>query len=267
MKKKTGWDTAVVISDWHVPFHDPKALNLAFTMIWDIQPEYVFCDGDLLDFYDISRFCKDPLNSPGLQFELDATYNLLKKLREGVPMAQIYYIDGNHEFRLASYLMNNAQELVGLTRACDPDSPALSLPSLLRLKELKITHISSGRKESQYWFGTQLLIGHFNRVNKHSGYTAKNLLEDKHMSLIQGHTHRLGSSYKTVRVGKGKHRVIAAYENGCLCNLDPEYVTDPNWQQGFSIVHKKRGGDRFNVQQIPIIDYVAFYGGKEYRAT
>ena len=52
-----------------------------------------------------------------------------------------------------------------------------------------------------------------------------------------------------------------AYENGCLCRLDPKYVQFPDWQQGFSVVHVDEGGF-FNVQQIPILNRRCFfYGG------
>ena len=161
--------------------------------------------------------------------------------------------------------MDNAPEVYGLTRAKQKGESVLSLPSLLRFKELDITHVSTGLKASYMWYGNELQIGHFDKVNKHSGYTAKNLLDDKHISLIQAHTHRLGSSYKTVPFGKKQKRVIVGFENGCLCDLNPEYVIDPNWQHGFSIVKKKTGGDRFYIQQIPIVDYVCFLGEKEWR--
>lgn len=267
-KKSSTYETAVVLSDSHHPFHDQRAIDSSLTITKDIRPKIIFLDGDIADCYQISDFNKDPLVGLSLQTEIDSVYKFLLQVRNVCPDSKIIYIDGNHEFRLKRYLIKNAKELVGLTRACSgEESPALSWPNLLRFKELGIQHVSSGRRESQYRYGKQLMIGHWDRVNKHSGYTAKNLIEDKHISLIQGHTHRLGSSYRTVRDHRGLPITIAGFENGCLCDLSPEYVTDPNWQHGFSVVHKKIGGDRFNIQQIPIIDYVAFYGEKEYRAN
>ena len=75
-----------------------------------------------------------------------------------------------------------------------------------------------------------------------------------------GHTHRLGIYYRTN--AKGTH---AAYENGCLCRLDPEYVQDPDWQQGLSVVRVGEKGF-FNVQQVPIINRnFMMYGNKVWR--
>ena len=76
------------------------------------------------------------------------------------------------------------------------------------------------------------------------------------MSLIQAHTHRIGVHYKTKYDGS----VFTSIENGCLCDLNPTYVNHPNWQQGFSIIHKK--GDKCYIQQVIIKDGKFFYGDK-----
>lgn len=264
VKKANSYEVNIVLGDWHIPYQDDKALKLVFRIVKSLKPNIITLNGDILDFYALSRFSKDPNRVLSLQEEIDTAYEYLKRLRKENPKAHIIFIDGNHEFRMEKFLSDKAPELYGLKRAED-DSPVHSLDSLLRFKDLKIEQVSSGLKESYYWYGNELLIGHFNRINKHSGYTAKNLLEDKHVSLIQGHTHRLGSSYRTVRVGENKYRILVAYENGCLCGLQPTYVLDPNWQQGFSVVHKKKNDNRFHIQQVPIINYACFFGEREWR--
>jgi len=67
--------------------------------------------------------------------------------------------------------------------------------------------------------------------------TAKGLLDDKGVSLIQGHTHRMGMYYKTI-MGR---KILTAVEGGCLCSFDTTYVNNPNWQHGFTLIqyHKK----------------------------
>jgi hypothetical protein len=70
-----------------------------------------------------------------------------------------------------------------------------------------------------------------------------------------GHTHRLGIYYRTNASG-----TYAAYENGCLCRLDPEYAICPDWQQGFSVIHVEANG-YFHVQQIPILRRRTFFYG------
>jgi hypothetical protein len=91
-----------------------------------------------------------------------------------------------------------------------------------------------------------LVITHGKYVSRHSGQSAKRTLEWLGRSCIVGHTHRLGNHLVT------QDGVIrGAWENGCLCQLEPEYDDSPNWQQGFSIV--KVDGPEFHVIQVPII--------------
>lgn len=280
------YETAVVINDAHCPFQDEHALRPVIEFIKDLQPDVVFINGDMVDFAGISRFSNNPLRTlsrteiqvimrhgkknpdkdlvlqAALQRELNETYEVLRRLREAAPNAWMPYIFGNHEFRMYRYLIDRAPELCGITKA-GPDQAGievLDLAYLLRFKELGIEKVFSGQKESFLQWGKHLVVGHFDMVRKHSGWTAKGLLENKGISLIQGHTHRLGAFYRTAFGGE----VQMAYENGCLCSLSPEYMTCPNWQQGLCVIKKHKMTDRFSVQQLPMIDYKFFYGNKEY---
>ena len=115
--------------------------------------------------------------------------------------------------------------------------------------------------------GNRLLIGHFDKVSKHAGQTARNLLEEKGISVIQGHTHRGGSSFK-----KLYDRDLVAYENFCLCDRNPLYCDRPNWQLGFSMLYKDEKSDFFFVEQHPIAvtqharraTYKLFFNGRVY---
>ena len=48
--------------------------------------------------------------------------------------------------------------------------------------------------------------------------------------------------------------------HNCLCSLDPDWITHPNWQQGFSVVTIIR--ERFWVEPIQINNRKFIYGGK-----
>ena len=75
---------------------------------------------------------------------------------------------------------------------------------------------------------------------------------------ITGHCHRGGSFLKTDRFG-----VWGWWEGFCLCHLNPDWIKNPNWQQGITLVHFI--GKRFWVEAIPIIDHELMYGGKIYK--
>lgn len=150
------------------------------------------------------------------------------------------------------YIANNAKALKGLK--------GMSLEDQLNLTKRGIDVVNSHQRENYYQYG-KLLIGHFNMVRKHSGYTAKCLLEEKGLSLIQSHTHRGGSSYKRDFADSK-----VAYENFCLCDLNPPYCQLPNWQQGFSTIHKDTKTDFFKVTQVEIVKYRILYGNRIYKA-
>lgn len=241
-------ERSVVLGDLHIPFHDAKAVRLTLKFIKEFKPDNIFLNGDILDCWEISKFDKTLSIQSRLIDEVRTTVAFLRNLRSAVPNARIIYIFGNHEFRFERFIARNSKELAGLK--------GMTMEEQLELKELNIKAIDSHQRENFYRYGL-LLIGHFNRVNKHSGYTAKNLLEDKGMSLIQNHTHRGGVSYK-----RDYRDLKIAVENFCLCNLNPKYCLIPNWQQGFSVIYKETNGTFFKVMPLEIIKYRIFFGNK-----
>lgn len=277
------WETAVAISDIHRPFEDPEAVDAAMQLLKDLQPDVLFVNGDANDFKDISRFANSPIDflteedirslgslilensqkdkfiKPRLQREFEKLYEFFKMLREACPKTRIIWVFGNHEYRLQRYVEENAGHLAGVRRPGGKEE-ILSLADITRVKELGVEVVYSGLIESSTNYGG-LLIGHFYRVNAKSGYTARNLLQQKHRSLLQPHVHRMGAHYKTRLDGK----MLVAVEMGCLCRLDPHYMNQsPNWQQGLVVIHKKKGSDRFYLQPAQIIDGAFLFGGKRY---
>lgn len=226
----------------------------------DLQPDLIVINGDLADCWEISKFDKNPAHHQAgrLAKELDEVRDFLRKLRKRFLKARIVYILGNHEHRWALFISSHARELHGL--------PGMTLQDQLGLEDLRIECIYSGNRESSWLWG-KLLIGHFNLASMHSGYTAKNLLDRKGISLVQAHTHRGGSSFKRLW-----DRDIVAHEGFCLCDRSPAYVDRPNWQLGFTIVYKDRKSDHFFVEPHPIAEIVngdkttlkAFFNGTFY---
>lgn len=229
------------ISDLHVPYHDPFAWQLTLNIVKRVKPTKINIGGDALDFYQLSTFDKDPkqLQDGGLQENLDQWFQMVRQLQRAAPDECEYtFVPGNHEDRLRRYLNRNP-ELYGLR--------ALELPALMRLEELGIKYYQD---EIEIIPGL-LVIKHGSVVRKDSGYSAKGELERERyaVSTITGHTHRLGTHYVTTR-----NRVVKAHENGCLCLLNPEYVKNPNWQQGMTMT-THFGGELFHVEDVPFINH------------
>lgn len=250
-RRHIGVERAVVVGDIHVPFHDARAVGVALALIEDIAPEHIFLNGDIMDCYAISRFGKDPRRALELQDEIDQTFDILSKVRAAAPDAAITYIRGNHEARLNAYLSTRAPELSGLR--------ALDIRSLLSLDSLGIEWVEGKGKEAYATWGA-VKVGHFDRVSQHAGYTAKLLVDKHNCSLVQGHTHRLASVYRTYPDG----RAVVGVESGCLCDLDPEYVSGPDWAHGLTVLTKEDGGTRFHVQPVAITDYRVLFNDALY---
>jgi UDP-2,3-diacylglucosamine pyrophosphatase LpxH len=228
------------ISDLHIPYLDPAAWDLALAVVEYVKPDVINILGDLVDFYELSTFDKDPekLKAGGLQRQLDLSYLKCSELKRAAPKAKLRYVPGNHEDRLRRYLMRH-NEL--------HDLRVLELPSLLNLKELEIEFY-----ESEIAIIPGILYGrHGTVVRGESGYSANGELARQRyaVSLITGHTHRLGTTYVRTR-----NTLIKGMENGCLCSLNPEYVEHPNWQQGMTLV-THWGGELFDATDIPFLGY------------
>ena len=239
--------TAVVINDTHHPYHDALSIALMERFLQDREIHYIFYAGDLNDFYQLSKFNKNPRRISNLQNDLDSTKRMLDRHNRLFPNAEKRYEDGNHENRLQAYMWSQAKELSSLK--------CTQLPKLLGLDDLGIKHINY---EQGLMVNGDFLVLHGDVIRKYSSYTARGMFEKHGCSGISGHSHRGGLSYRRDRSG-----VYAWYENYCLCHLNPDWIKHPDWQQGFSLVHFK--GKRFHVEPVHIIDHTLMYGGRIYK--
>jgi predicted phosphodiesterase len=235
----------LVGGDFQIPFQDNAAVGVFLSMIRKLKPVEVHLLGDVVDFYALSDHLRDPDRRFGLQDELDTTVEFLRVVRKAAPKAAIYFYEGNHETRLRRYLSREAGELADLR--------SLSLPALLCFSELDIRFVPELKPHVIH---RQLLLTHGTLCRQQSAYTARAMVDRYGMSVLHGHTHRLGTHYKTTW-----RKTLAGYENGCLCRLDVNPANAytkgmPNWQHGFSIIHtwKRRGRHQFDVEQVRIID-------------
>lgn len=235
--------TTAVLGDLHIPFHSRRAVDLTITALTDTKPDEIILNGDVADCFAVSRFIKLPehMHQASFQSEVDGVAELFKTLRSTFPDAKITWIFGNHEYRLDCYLIQKAPELYGLR--------GLSLAEQCGALDCGISIVYSKTRESSIQVGQRLLIGHFDKISKHAGQTARLLLEQKGVSLIQGHSHRLGCSAKRLY-----DRDIIAYEGGCLCDRQPLYADRPDWQLGFSLLYKDSDSDFFHVDLVPIAE-------------
>lgn len=202
----------VVASDFHVPFHDPKAINAFVRYLKELTPGVVVLNGDLLDMYMLSRFTKGEGRNPYEEIEILRT--ILKDIREAVPFSDIYYTIGNHETRLEKCILSKAPELASLIE---------DVFNILKLSDFNIKGCASLTLNNSVVFKHGTLLG------SKSGLSAIKEMENAYMSGCTGHTHRLAKV-----IARKAGRKFFWIETGCLCSLEPEYMIEPNWQQGFA---------------------------------
>jgi len=233
-----------MIGDLHIPFEDVDVVKKVLKCIRHEKPHKIILMGDVVDFYDVSTYDKNPARVKHLQDEIDYLHIFLDDLKKASPRSEIHYLKGNHEDRLRRYLIRNP-ELHSLRN--------LKIPKILGLDEYDVKY-----HEHNYVY-KGFLFTHGDIIRAHSGYTAKAMMEKKGMNGLMGHTHRLATYYKTDLTG-----TKTFMENGCLCDLTPEYVADPNWQQGFTLLHFKDKSKRFHAIQVPITGGKFLLNGRYY---
>ena len=236
--------TAVIINDTQNPFQDQRALTEVELFLEKYQPGLLINAGDMGDFYPISHFDKNPDRANHMQEDLNSVKRMHKRQSKILPNSRKIELEGNHEDRLRRYLWSKAPALASLD--------CLTIDGLYGLSDNDIEHV--GYEEGVTINGIFTVL-HGDLIRPHSGYTAKGMYEKHGGSGIHGHTHRGGSHLRRDRSG-----VYGWWENFCLCDLNPDWIRNPNWQQGFSLVHFTK--DRFWVEQMQIINRKFMYGGK-----
>src|SRR3989441_4697172 len=235
--KTRRWQMVVVGNDFHVPFHDERALALFRRFLRRKKPDWLILNGDFCDFWEISRFDRVPRTGKEFREEIQIGKTILRSFRRILPHARITWIEGNHEFRLRRYMIQNARELYGL--------PGLSVTELFDLSRLRVEYVachpSASRFTDNFIRVGSLYVGHWDKVSMHGGYAAKSLVEAKGVSILQGHTHRFGAHARTTVDG----RVLLGIENFSMCRREASYVAHPNWQLGFSVVYLEPVSGRF----------------------
>ena len=233
----TGITKVLLLSDIHFPYHDEDALRTAINKGVAENVDCVLLNGDILDFYQLSDFSKDP-SKPKMKVELEQGRWFMKALREMFPKAPIYYKIGNHEVRLERWLKVKAPEWI--------DTEEFQINVLLKFGEHKIqlidshTIIQAGK--------LSILHGH---EYKGSGTVnpARNLYLKTKVSSICGHFHRK-SEFLTKNINE---IVSGSWTTGCLCELNPEYMPKGNdWVHGFAIIELHNNGN-FKVNNYHII--------------
>jgi len=223
-----------ILSDIHFPYHDLQALTCAIKHLKDQEIDCLYLNGDIQDFYSISRHEKEK-DMRDFKREVDMNRDFLQRLRDIFRNIPIYYKLGNHENRFAKSLQLQAEEFAQIHD--------LQFDVFFRLDKLGITMIED-------WQGMEmgdLLVLHGHELYGSGGVNpSQNLFNKTICNTLMGHVHRTSNTQKKT----GFKEFINTYTTGCLTLLSPKYMPFSMHNHGFAIVEINEGKSKVNNIQI-----------------
>jgi predicted phosphodiesterase len=222
----------LVLSDIHIPYHNIDALTAALDFAKDEKPDAILLNGDTIDFFQLSRFCKEP-GKRSFAHELESFRQFFEVLDKNFPQAKKYFKLGNHEERYNHFLWMKAGELDGVN-------------------EFKLEEIIKARAAGIEVIGDKRIIkaGDLNIVHGHEFggsvfspvNVARGLFLKAKVSAVQGHNHQTSEHTESNMNG----HMTTTWSTGCLCELHPAYLPINKWNHGFCIVDVD--GEKFEVR-------------------
>lgn len=260
----------MLASDFQIPYQDDRAVDLWWQVMKYFKPHVVDYLGDVSDQFCFSRFNEGTttefLNKiqkdddkaskmiDHIKAEETLTAELYKKTRKMRPNSEIFAALGNHDIRVWTYVDKKIPEILH----------ELTPEALWGLDNLGIDYIHY-EDVPKHRYG-DLYAHHGIATSKHSGQSVMADISDLGVSIIRGHSHRLGSYYKTHEL---RNETLRGYEIGHLCKVDSDgfkYSQVHNWQQGFA-VGIIEDGKRPHIQLVEITqDYTCYIGQRKFSA-
>lgn len=265
MSKDLKW---MLSSDQQIPYQDDRAIDLWFQVMQWFKPDVVDYLGDTSDQFCFARFqegttteflktlpaetkVEEFLNY--IQDEEKDTAAFYARTREMRPRAEIFSALGNHDIRVWNYAEKKLPDIV---KDITPES-------LWGLDNLGIDYIYYEDKP-KHRYG-DIYVHHGIAASAEAGASVKSDIDKLGVSLIRGHSHRMGTYYRTYEL---RNETLRGYEIGHMCKVDSDgfkYTQIHNWQQGFAV--GLISGDKVHIQMIEITpDYECWVAGKKFKA-
>lgn len=232
------------ISDLQVPDHDAAAVAAvqAFTRDW--APHMIVGVGDEADSPEPSRWNKGMAEEYAgtLQDGLDETHQVLRGFREAAPDAGFVVSRSNHADRIQNYVARYAPALGSLQ--------VLQYPALLRLDEIGVRFSERPIRVAP---DTVVVHGDEGNMRQAPGATALFMAKRFGMSVVCGHTHRLGLQHDATAMSGVLSRQLWGLEVGHLMDMSrATYLKGGfgNWAQGFAV--GRLHGGRLYTSPVPI---------------
>jgi predicted phosphodiesterase len=189
---------AVVLGDFHFPFHHATHTKRALDFVAEQQPRFIVQVGDLYDRFSQSRFPKsasvitphDELVEGRLAAE-----QMWASVRARSPKSECYQLTGNHDDRPLKRILERAPELLELIE-----------PSVRGLHEFPGVATIHDSREELMLEGVCFIHGWRSRLGDHANHAR--------MNVAHGHSHHGGTWFRND--GRGS---LWELDAGCLIDL------------------------------------------------
>lgn len=254
-------------SDFHFPYHDPRYLALWFKVMKWWKPDVIDYLGDISDQDCYSRFSDGRTNeflNSIKDVELTGTLPIVveqekdsrefyTQTRNMFPNAEIFSALGNHDIRVFDYADKKMQSIL----------QHITPEALWDFKNLGIDYIYySDMPKHRYG---DIHVHHGVAISKHSGESVRSDIDTFGVSIIRGHSHRMGAYFKTYEL---RNETLRGYEIGHNTDIKSpgmSYTNAKNWQPGFAIAHIENGVYP-HIQLVHVSpDYTCYVDGKLFK--
>lgn len=249
-------------SDFHIPWTHPRYMELWWKVMKWYKPDVIDYLGDIDDQSCVSRW------SAGTPDEIlgaistysDTVKEFYKQTRDLNPNAQLFNALGNHDIRIWDYIDKKAPALVGENYK----SGLITPETLWGLDNLGYEYIHYNDRPA-HRFG-DMYAHHGISISKHAGESVRNDIETFLVSMIRGHSHRMGEYNKTLEL---RNETLRGYEIGHMTDINSSgmsYTNNHNWQPGFAVATIENGVYP-HIQLIHISpDFTCYVNGKKFSA-
>lgn len=246
----------VVLSDMQIPYHDGKVVSAVQSFVKDYQPDELYCVGDEADSPEPSRWTKGSAGefAGTLQKGLDLTASIMKTFKENINGNPFHVMRSNHGDRIENYVNKFAPALASLRD--------LEYQRLLGYRDNGITF------HDRIWNfapGWGLAHGDEGSSVRTPGGTALSLARKSGVSIVCGHTHKLGIQHEHQGFNGRLVSRLYGIEVGHMMDLNKAgYLKHgaANWQTGFGILYIDKG--KVTPTVVPINGKSFIVEGKKY---
>jgi len=210
---------AIICPDIHVPFHDVKATDLLIKVCKALRPDHFICLGDALDFYQLSRFDKDPSRKTTAFDDIEEFKKLFARINGALgDKCKKVFMEGNHEMRFQKWVWANGGDLGKL------------IPSLREATMLEAIGWEYYAYGKIYRLG-DILYMHGDRCGMN---VSMNMLRKYGASVVHGHDH--GAAVRWFANAKDR---MFAMNCGHLSDMSQQeylYGGVADWTMGFGMI-------------------------------